>query len=95
MITWALVPLTPKEEMPARRGLPLRGQGVVSVRRLTLPADQSTCDEGSVTCSVGGRVSWRSASTILMTPATPAAAWVWPMLDLTAPSRSGVARSWP
>ena len=24
-----------------------------------------------------------------MTPATPAAAWVWPMLDLTEPSHSG------
>jgi hypothetical protein len=30
------------------------------------------------------------AMTILMTPATPAAAWVWPMLDLTEPSHSGL-----
>ena len=29
------------------------------------------------------------ASTILMTPATPAAAWVWPMLDFNEPSQSG------
>ena len=27
--------------------------------------------------------------TILMTPATPAAAWVWPMLDFSEPSHSG------
>ena len=28
--------------------------------------------------------------TILITPATPAAAWVWPMLDFTEPSQSGL-----
>ena len=32
---------------------------------------------------------------ILMTPATPAAAWVWPMLDLTEPSHSGCLRAGP
>ncbi len=39
----------------------------------------------------------RSARTVLMTPATPAAAWVWPMLDFTEPSSSGrsAGRSWP
>ena len=40
----------------------------------TLPSDQSTCDEGSLTCSVFGSSPWRSAITILMTPPTPAAA---------------------
>ncbi len=35
--------------------------------------------------------------TILMTPATPDADWVWPMLDFTEPSHSGRSsfRSWP
>ena len=38
--------------------------------------------------------------TILITPATPAAAWVWPMLDLSDPSHSGSpsagpGRRWP
>ena len=33
----------------------------------------------------------RIASTILITPATPAAAWVWPMFDFTDPSHSGRA----
>ena len=37
------------------------------------------------------------AWTILMTPAMPEAAWVWPMLDLIDPSHSGCpsGRSWP
>ena len=37
------------------------------------------------------------AMTILITPATPAAAWVCPMLDFTEPSHSGrsAGRSWP
>ena len=36
-----------------------------------------------------GRTPSRIASTILITPATPAAAWVWPMFDLIEPSYSG------
>jgi hypothetical protein len=34
------------------------------------------------------------ARTIFMTPATPAAAWVWPMLDLIEPSHSGCSAVW-
>ena len=34
----------------------------------------------------------RIASTILITPGDPAAAWVWPMFDLTEPSHSGRPR---
>ncbi len=53
------------------------------------PASQSTLEEGASTCRVLGRTPSRIAITILITPATPAAAWVWPMLDLIEPSRSG------
>jgi len=35
MIRWALVPLTPKDEMPARRGRPVSGQVTGSVSRKT------------------------------------------------------------
>ncbi len=73
--TWALVPLMPKEETPARRGRPVSGQSVRSVSRRTEPEDQSTCREGWSACRVFGRTPWRMAMTILMTPATPAAAW--------------------
>ena len=62
-------------------------RGSVSVSSATVPADQSTCGDGSSTCRVCGRTPCRIACTILMTPATPAAAWVWPMLDFTEPSQ--------
>ncbi len=95
MIAWALVPLMPNEDTPARRGRPVSGQGRVSVSSSTAPADQSTCEDGSPTCRVGGSSPRRSASTILITPATPAAAWVCPMFDLTEPSHTGSSRSCP
>ena len=86
---WALVPLMPKAETPARRGRPVSGQGVGSVSRRMAPLDQSMCGEGSSACSVRGSRPCLIASTILITPATPAAAWLWPMLDFSEPSQSG------
>ncbi|GGU31578.1 hypothetical protein GCM10010178_24870 [Lentzea flava] len=94
-ITWALVPETPNEEMPARRGRETDGHSVVEVTRVTSPASQSTWVEGWSTCRVAGTRPWRIAWTILITPATPAAAWEWPMFDLMEPRSSGVVRSWP
>ena len=89
-MTWTLVPLTPKDETPARRDRsPPAGQGTGSASSRTAPADQSTSRDGSSTCSVLGSRPCRSAWTILMIPAAPAAAWVCPMLDLTDPSHSG------
>ena len=70
------MPLIPNEDTPARRGRPPAGQGTGSVSSRTAPADQSTCGDGSSACSVAGSTPCRSASTILITPATPAAAWV-------------------
>ena len=97
MMTWALVPLKPKEETAARRGRPVSGQGRAVTARRTLPAAQSTLAVGASTCRVAGTVPWAIAVIILMIPATPAAAWVWPMFDLTDPSHSGrpSGRSWP
>ncbi len=85
MMTWALVPLTPKAETPARRGAPVAGHARASVSTSTPPTDQSTCVDGASTCRVGGSRPARIACTILMTPAAPAAAWVWPMFDFTEP----------
>ncbi|GAB2663698.1 hypothetical protein GCM10027271_23040 [Saccharopolyspora gloriosae] len=93
MMVCALVPLMPNEEIPARRGRSDSGHDVCSVSSRTAPEFQSTCEEGSSTCSVFGSSPWRIASTILMTPATPAAAWVWLMLDFTDPSHSGRSAS--
>ena len=55
-MTWALVPLTPNEETPARRGRPPRARGRGRVRRRRAPEDQSTCGDGSSACRVRGRV---------------------------------------
>ncbi|GAA3418104.1 hypothetical protein GCM10018952_52500 [Streptosporangium vulgare] len=74
MITCALVPLMPKEEMAARRGRSSTSHERASVSSSTAPAVQSTCGDGSSTCNVRGSVPCRIAITILITPPTPAAA---------------------
>ncbi|PSK61034.1 hypothetical protein B0E53_06884 [Micromonospora sp. MH33] len=94
-MTWALVPEMPNEETAERRGRPAPGQGRASVANSTAPADQSMCGDGSSTCRVAGTTPARMARIILITPATPAAAWVWPMFDFTEPSSSGSVRSCP
>ncbi|RGC65741.1 hypothetical protein C5N14_27145 [Micromonospora sp. MW-13] len=76
MITWALVPEMPNDDTPARRGRSTPGHSRDSVTRVTAPDDQSTCEDGSSTCSVAGTTPSRIARIILMIPATPAAAWV-------------------
>ncbi|GHD13545.1 hypothetical protein GCM10010334_71890 [Streptomyces finlayi] len=88
-ITWAFVPLMPNAETAERRGWPVVGQSVRSVRSSTAPALQSTCEVGRSTCKVRGRTPFRIAKTILITPATPAAACACPMLDLMPPSSRG------
>ncbi len=89
MMTCAFVPLTPNDDTPARRGRPVSGHGRASVSSSTEPADQSTCSLGSSMCSVLGSTPFRIASTILMTPETPAADCACPMFDFSEPSHSG------
>src|SRR5690606_36857401 len=89
-ITWALVPLIPKALTPARRTrCGSRGQGSAAATTRSPPSAQSTCSVGVPACREAGRVSCRSARTVLMTPAMPAAAWVWPRLDFREPMASG------
>ncbi len=90
-IRCALVPLIPNEDTAARRGRPVAGQARVPSSSSTLPADQSTCGEGASRCSVPGSSPYRSACTSLITPVTPAAAWVCPRLDFDEPSRTGAS----
>ena len=73
-MTWALVPLIPNADTPARRGPSPPGHGRDSVKSDTAPADQSTCGVGASTCNVCGITPCWIACTILITPATPAAA---------------------
>ncbi len=75
----------PKEETPARRLCPLGSQGAASASSSTFPWDQSTLEEGRSLWRLRGIVPSRIAITALITPATPAAAWVWPMFDLIEP----------
>ncbi len=88
-MTWALVPLNPNDDTPARRGRPVCGQARSSASSRTFPADQSTFDEGVSACRVRGNTPCRRARIILAIPATPAAACVCPMFDFTDPSHNG------
>jgi hypothetical protein len=90
-----LVPLIPNDDTPARRGCSPAGHSTGSVSSDTAPASQFTCGVGASTCMVAGSTPCRIAITILITPATPAAACVCPMLDFTEPSSSGADRSCP
>ena len=73
-ITCAFVPLIPNEDTPARRGCPSTGHSRGCASTSTAPTDQSTCGDGASTCKLAGITPWRIAATILITPATPAAA---------------------
>ncbi|GLW76030.1 hypothetical protein Aglo01_05120 [Actinokineospora globicatena] len=91
----ALVPLIPNDDTAARRGRSTSGHGRASVSSDTAPRPQAACGVGASTCSVLGRVACRSAITILITPAAPDAAWVWPMFDFRDPKHNGSARPFP
>ncbi len=96
-ITCALVPLIPKADTPARRGRSPGAHSTGARSSSTAPLPQSTAPVGSSACRVAGSTPCRSACTILMMPATPAAACACPMLDFTDPSHNGRPgeRSWP
>ncbi len=93
-MTWALVPPMPNELTPARRGRSPAGHGCSCCTSAICAAAQSTAGVGSTTCSVMGSLSWCMASTVFMTPARPAAACVWPRLDLTEPTHNGRSGVW-
>ena len=57
-MTWALVPLTPKDETPgAARPLAGRPRPRLGEQLARRPADQSTCGVGASTCRVRGSVA--------------------------------------
>ena len=89
-MTCALVPETPNDDTPARRGRPgTAGHGTAPASSRTCPASQSTCGDGTSACSVAGSSPCRIARIILITPAAPAAACVCPRFDFTDPSHNG------
>ncbi|CAO0825933.1 hypothetical protein SMICM17S_08352 [Streptomyces microflavus] len=92
MMTCVFVPLIPNELMPARRTRRVRGHRLGFRRSSSSPPVQSIRVFGFSAWSVRGSHSCWSASTILMTPMTPEAAWAWPMLDLADPRCKGRTR---
>ena len=98
-MTWALVPEMPNDGDPgaadALAGAARRRLRCSSRTAPAVPVHVRTRAVRRAGCAAGCRV--RRARIILMMPATPAAAWVCPMLDLTEPSHSGRSsgRSWP
>src|SRR5207244_323298 len=70
--TCAFVPLMPKDDTAQRRDRSLSGHSACSVSSASAADLQSTWDEGVSTCNVLGSTPLRSASTILIRPATPA-----------------------
>ena len=92
---WKFVPPKPKALTPARRGWwPV---GLEPGPRLGVHVERTVGEvapSGSAgsTPSVGGSTRWCSASATLISPATPAVALVWPIIDLTEPIAQLLAR---
>ena len=84
--TCALVPPTPSELMPARRGAS-PGHGAARADSTNGVRSRSSSGFGAVKLASGGSVRWRSACTTLIRLATPAAVSRWPMLGLVETSR--------
>ena len=86
-ITCALVPPTPNELTPAQRGAPPGGHGVSAVGIASRVPSSEMCGLSVEKCTCGGIASCCSASTTLISPATPAAASRWPRLAFAEPSQ--------
>ena len=83
---WALVPPTPSEFTPARRGASAFQAVSRALTRNGL-ASKSIAGFGRSKPRLGGIWRWWSASAALIRLATPAAVSRWPMLVLTEPMR--------
>ena len=87
MATCRFTPPNPKALTPARRGVcaDLRNHGRVS--EFTYRGESSRCRAllGFVTLMVPGSILWCRARAVLINPAIPAEALVWPICDFTLP----------
>src|SRR5258706_2233554 len=87
--TWAFVPAMPNALTPARARPLLAGQ-VMAARGMARGSfAQGTAGLGVLKWRLGGIVRFLRESTTLMSPATPAAPSVWPILVLTEPTKQG------
>jgi hypothetical protein len=80
----AFTPPNPNAFTPARRGPAGTSHG--SLRAIVRKRVADSSERGSSQWSVGKSTPWWIASAALMSPATPAAGIVWPIIDLTEPS---------
>ena len=84
----------PERGHPGAPGPPrLRPRHRLGQQRTPSPAAQSTCGVGSSLCNDLGSTPWRIAMTILITPATPAAAWAVTDIRLDRPQPAAAAPS--
>ncbi len=86
---WMLVPDQPNELTPARRGDPVSGNGAPAARSGRTGPSSDTMVFGVSRCRLPGSSPARSASTVLTSPAIPAAVSRCPTLVFTAPTCSG------
>ena len=85
----ALVPAMPKALTPPMRGPAISGQDwTCRAGFRTAHRPKESPGLSSVQCRLGGIAPWCSASATLISPATPAAPSVWPMLVLTEPTQA-------
>ena len=83
----------PNELTPARRGRPSVSHGRSSPETKNGLVSIPSLGLGAVKCTVGGISPCSSASTVLMSPVTPAAVSRWPRLVFTAPTAQKPTRS--
>jgi hypothetical protein len=91
--TWTLLPPAPNELTPARRGSPPVTQSTPARATTKGLSAKSIRGFARSKCSVAGMRRWRIASTVLISPAAPAAAVRWPMFDFSDPIRQNRLRS--
>ncbi len=92
-ITWALIPPKPKLETPANMPI-LSGRTSGDSAGRMRPSTSSKTGWGRSQPTCGAMTPARSASTVLITPAKPAAALAWPILALIDPIGRALRPEW-
>ena len=90
--TWALMPPKPIEDTPARIGAPAGHSSARARHAQRRRRRRAAPGAGRRWPVAGGMTWWCTARIALISPATPAAALVWPMLPLTVLIAAGAAR---
>src|SRR5262249_60596505 len=84
-MTWALVPDNPKALTPAIAGVEDLGHSINSTGTVSGNSCHGILGFGSEKCRLGGMALCFKQRAVLISPAMPAAASVWPMLVFADP----------